>query len=279
MVDLSGGLNTGVAAGADTLSIGGTGVWSDRPTVTYTPLTGEEFARNLLTPFPPESVFALIQAGWPAELLFSLAIKTINGVENAVAAPDGRRRADPTFGELLGIWTRLRAARAIGFRREEEGGAARTIIYLSPQRTAPGVAADVAALRRILRLDAYVTEYRLAYGLVPDRPDEITVLTASVLELMNELAWRIDVPPKHVADGRTDIGFAEDGAGPGSQIRIHHAEDRPADAYVAVKARNVWFFINDRDVASKRTFAMLQVMLSITEPGDNARGPVVTITN
>jgi hypothetical protein len=29
------------------------------------------------------------------------------------------------------------------------------------------------------------------------------VLTVSILELMNELAWRIDLPPEHVEDNRT----------------------------------------------------------------------------
>lgn len=278
-VALSGGLNTGFEGGADTLSVGGKGVWSDRPTVTYTPLTGEEFANNLLTPIPPESVFALVQAGWPAELLLSLTIKTVNGVENAVASPSARRRAAPAFDELLRVWARLRKARAIGFRREQAGDAARIIVYLSAQRTAPGVAEDIALLRRILRLDPNVVEYRLGYGLVPDEPGEIAVLTLSILELMNELAWRADVPPEHIEDGRTGPGFAEYETGGGFLIRIHHSEGRPDDSYVAVRMRDYWYYIDDRDVVSKRTFAMLQLMLSITDPGEKARGPVVTITN
>jgi hypothetical protein len=278
-VALSGGLNTGLAGGADTLSVGGKGTWADRPTITYTPLTGEEFATNLLTPIPPESVFALVQAGWPAELLLSLTVKTINGVENAVASPGARRRVDPAFNELLGVWTRLRKARAIGFRRDESGGAARIVVYLSMEKTAPGLFEDIALLRRILGLDPNVREYQLGYGLVPDQPDEIAVLTLSILELMNELAWRADVPPEHIEERRTGTGFAEDETGTAFLIRIHHSQDRPDDSYAAVRPRDVWFYIDDRDIVSKRTFAVLQVMLSITDPGEKARGPVVTISN
>jgi len=279
-VSLGGGLNTGFDVdGADTLSVGGKGTWADRPTITYTLLTGEEFATNLLTPIPPESIFALVQAGWPAELLLRLTVKTINGVENAVASPSARRRADPAFTEMLGAWTRLRKARAIGFRREASGGAARIVVYLSAEKTAPGVAGDIAFLRRTLGLDPNAAEYRLHYGLVPDQASDIAVLTSSILEIMNELAWRADVPPEHIEEGRTVTGFAENDAGTAFLIRIHHSKERPEDSYAAVRVRDVWFYIDDRDVVSKRTFAMLQLMLSMTDPGDKARGPVVTISN
>jgi hypothetical protein len=32
-------------------------------------------------------------------------------------------------------------------------------------------------------------------------------------------------------------------------------------------------------VVSKRTFAMLQIILSLTDAGEDARGPVVSLTN
>ncbi|MDH3641735.1 MAG: hypothetical protein OES38_06545, partial [Gammaproteobacteria bacterium] len=51
------------------------------------------------------------------------------------------------------------------------------------------------------------------------------------------------------------------------------------DGYVIVRNRDHWFYIDDRDVASKRTFAMLQLILSLTDAGEGARGPVVSISN
>ena len=49
----------------------------------------------------------------------------------------------------------------------------------------------------------------MTYGLIPDEPNEIAVMTISMLELMNELAWRADVPPEHVEEGRTGTTFVE----------------------------------------------------------------------
>src|SRR5690349_1344921 len=51
----------------NSLNLGGSATFIDRPTVTYTPLTGNKFVRGLITPLPPDSVFFMIQAGWPAD--------------------------------------------------------------------------------------------------------------------------------------------------------------------------------------------------------------------
>src|SRR4029453_17145349 len=46
------------------------GRYTDRPTITYAPLSGERFARNLMTPIPPAAILNMLQAGYPADLVF-----------------------------------------------------------------------------------------------------------------------------------------------------------------------------------------------------------------
>src|SRR5688572_4423816 len=69
-------LETGVNAGGqissesiqgNSLMLGGSARFTDRPTITYTPLTGSKFIKGLMTPLVPESVFFTIQSGWPAD--------------------------------------------------------------------------------------------------------------------------------------------------------------------------------------------------------------------
>src|SRR5882672_5016433 len=57
---------TGGATQGDNSVLGASGKFTDRPTITYTPLTGNQFVKALMTPLPPQAVFFTIQSGWPA---------------------------------------------------------------------------------------------------------------------------------------------------------------------------------------------------------------------
>ena len=62
--------------------LGATGNYVDRPTITYTPIIGDKFARNLMSPIPPPAILSLMQAGYPVDLIFRLLVQEINGIRN-----------------------------------------------------------------------------------------------------------------------------------------------------------------------------------------------------
>ena len=66
-VGVNGTLSSDKAVQGDFLSANGQAVYTDRPTITYTPLTGNKFIKSLMTPLPPDAVFFTIQSGWPAD--------------------------------------------------------------------------------------------------------------------------------------------------------------------------------------------------------------------
>ena len=271
--------------GDHAVTLGGAARYADRPTITYTPVSGQEFARSLLTPIPPESLFALVQAGWAPEVIMRLAVTSMNGIDNEWASPLNRQQADLRFVELMSVWGRLRKARVLGLRREESPGkdgkkkGARIVVYQTGREMTQETQDDLRFLQESLDLDPNVDDYTLSYGLVPDNKNEIMVMTSSLLEIINELAWRIDVPQNHVEEGRTGSTFeSTDGWGT-PLIRVHFSDEQPKDSYVAVRLRDHWFYIDDRDMLSKRTFAIVQIVLSLTDSGETARGPVVSITN
>ena len=277
-VALGAGVNTSITDG-NTMTLGGAARYADRPTITYTPISGQKFARSLLTPIPPEALFALVQAGWPPEVILRLAVRSMNGIDNEWASPAQRQQADPEFVELMHVWARLRKARVLGLRREGKEGEAKILVYQMSEGATEEVRKDLRFLQESLDLDPEVKEYPLSYGLVPDEENEIMVMTSSILEIINELAWRVDVPPEHVEEGRTGSTFFGEDLDIPPLIRVHYSKEQPEDSYVAVRMRDYWFYIDDRDVVSKRTFAMLQIVLSLTDSGDVGRGPVVSITN
>ena len=272
------GFNNSFSSG-DTGAVGAGGRWEDRPTITYSPISGQKFSESLLTPVRPESLFALVQAGWPAQVMFRLSVSSINGVEDAVTNPLFRKQADPRFRKLLSVWTRLRQEGVLGLRRSaDEADNAVIVLYLTDKKTSEQTRRDIEYLRSTLQLNASTNEFKLRYGLVADKPDEIAVLTDSILDLMLDLAWQVDVPQQHIDEGRTAATFIDTGLG-GQLFNVHHAKDQPdpADVYVAIRDRGYWYYIDDRDMISKRTFGLLQILFSLTDAGQDARGPVVSI--
>ena len=277
-VALGVGANTSFGGG-DTLTVGGAGRFADRPTITYNPISGRKFAESLMTPVSPEAIFALVQAGWQPEFILRLTVRSMNGVDNEWASPTRYKQADSRFAELLRAWGRLRNARAIGLRREGTGEEAKIIVYKTGKQAEPEVKADLKFFFETLDLNPTADHYTLSYGLVPDEDNEIAVLTSSIVEIMNELAWRVDVPQEHVEERRTRATLLKDDPDLGPLIRILHSKERPEQAYAAVRERDYWYYIEDGDVMSKRTFAIVQIMLSLTDTGTAARGPVVSIGN
>ena len=75
---------SGVVPGVpnSSVTLGAQGQYIDRPTITYTPLAGERFARSLMTPIPPAALLSLIQAGNPVDLVLRLAAHVVNGIYN-----------------------------------------------------------------------------------------------------------------------------------------------------------------------------------------------------
>jgi len=106
------------------------------------------------------------------------------------------------------------------------------------------------------------------------------MLTRSLLQIMVHLATWVDVPPEHVKEGRT-IAAADDARvtrGLSARLMdIKWSHERPQQAFTAVRYRDLWYWIDDRDFASKRTFAFLMILFSLMETGGKEGLPVVTI--
>jgi hypothetical protein len=275
---VSAGLGFGSSfTGGDSQSLGASGRWADRPTITYSPVSGQQFSRNLLSPLPPTALFALVQSGWPVDLVFRVTVASINDVENERPSARAQRIADPQFLPLLKAWGRLIEARVLGMRQVEHEKGTAVVAFIYAENLTPDVADDLNFVKEVLGLDPTHDEFTLRYGLIPNSSSEIAVLTNSVLEIMLALGWYFDVPPEHVSEGRTSPSFTEEDGSMKPMIRVHYAKERPKDAVVAVKSRDYWFYIDDRDMLSKTTFAFVQIILSLAETDAKAVGPVVSI--
>ena len=51
----------------------------------------------------------------------------------------------------------------------------------------------------------------------------------------------------------------------------------PSDAYLSVRYRDRYFFIDDRDLRSKRSFGLIMMLSALAEGGADRVLPVLTI--
>jgi len=51
----------------------------------------------------------------------------------------------------------------------------------------------------------------------------------------------------------------------------------PGDAFAAVKYRDYWYWIDDRDYRTKGIFTFLMIIMTLSEKDDKVPAPVVTI--
>jgi hypothetical protein len=265
------------ATGGDTASAGGRVRWSDRPVITYTPVTGQEFVQDLLTPPGPGQMLEMLQAGWPADLVIRTSILSVNGVDNSTTLPSRRREADAEFYEMFRLWTLLGGNGLLELRRSPEADGSRLMMFVTPEPDAE-FEPDLNRFREILSLDPGITEFHIVSGKAR-KSNEIAILAGSLWDTMSNIAWQISVPSKHVDGGRTATTFSSTQPSHVPPIDVRHSISEPDNPYVAVFKHDHWFYIDQGDWHSKRVFTFLEILINLTEKSVASQAPLMTISN
>jgi hypothetical protein len=259
------------------VNLGANTTYLDRPTISYTPLTGDRFTKSLLRPIPPVAVFSLIQAGFAADFVLWVTVRAINGVYNRSSGARGRP-ADPDFFPLLAALRRIQQSGILGTRLEKRAGEETALVFF-PSRPAPEQERDIRFVADTLKLKPEKGEVQLVFGATQRSPNELAVLSRSMLEILIELSAGVDVPETDLAEGRT-IGGIPAGAqtmAARAIVPIHSGSTRPDNAFVAARYRGKWFWVDDRDFEGKRAFTFLMMFFSLAETGVSPQAPVLTL--
>ena len=266
---------------SDDVSVGVGGTFSDRPTITYAPIKGDDFARVMMNPIPPSELFAMVAAGMPTDLTLGLGVQTLNGLRNWTVDARGITRVDARFAEVLELLGELRADGALGFRFETATGA---VHLLLEDRESHPLDPRARRLIELLGLDPDLRSFPIRFGFSEGRAGEIRIYTRSLIEILTNLAALVEVPTDDVAAGRTyptQLSRAELHALP--DLTVTSSATRPWDAlvprdsFVAVEYRDTWYWIDNRDFGSKRVFTALMLLLNLVDKGREAQLPVITI--
>jgi hypothetical protein len=272
-----GGQIGNTVAGTNFLELGTTGRYVDRPTITYKPLTGENFLASFLTPIAPAKVLALVQAGFPADFILELTVQELNGLRNRPISLGAKHKADPAFFQVLALLREIQDAGAVGMRvknPEKEGPA--TVFFFRRDKVPPDVAAKIIEARALLGLPKNAFDFRIVQSPLPGRAGELSLATRSLMQVLTSLALGVEIPPPHLQRGLTpvapDLSSEKTGL-----LRVHSGTDKPGDAFVAVPYEGQWFWVANDDSKSKRTFSSILFLFTLADTGGKEQQPVLTI--
>jgi len=257
--------------------------YSERPTVTYTPLGGKDFVENLLTPVELNSLLLLSRSGWSIDRLLRVMVDRVNGLPNAQEASGPTPLRAPKYKDFIRVAELLRTlqerdAMTGGYRHMDD----KQVPAVHIEHSAMG-SDEVHELYTLLGLRPGQEVISLDGLGRRQRPDAIGFEMRPLIGIMFFLAHAVEVPQRDQAAGRVTV--TRDGDGQpfdwsrvtGDLLVIKSQAERPANAAVAVPYRGSWFYIDDSDMNSKNTFMLLGALTALQSGSIERSGPLLTL--
>jgi len=255
---------------------------SDRPTITYTPVQGERFAQQFMTPIPPSTIIYLSQSGWSIDRLLECCVQKINGLANvAIHDSDGGGTEDVSrFRRVAKLMKVLQDTQRLNVGVEADTKRRELYFVLDTHaESAPETRVELFELLG-LRPEAQNGRIRLIEAAVPQLPTDFAIQTRSLLAMMYALAEGIDAPPEHeeerqVSSAKVEAPGLDESRG--RWLNVQFSRTPQVDAFAQVSYNGYWFYIAKSDWSSKRTFALMTYLLSL-QASPNVNGtPLVTV--
>lgn len=278
-VSLSGTASSPSAGQGDFVTAGGSAIYTDRPTITYVPLTGEKFLRSLITPIEPKNIFFMLQAGYAADFILGLTVESLNGVRNRSTAGGIVREADPEFVRAMQLLREVQFAGAVGLRVDvDEAKDQAGVVFFRREGLPQDVLEKSMEIRRLLKLPPEQQNFVLTYSPVRGTDSELAVNSRSMLQIMAAFSSYADVPQEDLDRSRASPSFERTGTEDAQHaVRIHSGKDKPVDAFASVFYRNTWFWVDDGDFKTKRALTAVMFFFTLTERRTEEPLPLVTI--
>lgn len=257
--------------------------YSNSPTISYTPLRGEEFLRKVLLAVPLESLFILMQSGWRADRVFGLCVERINDLENAPSAsgptPDLPPGDFTDFTRLLGLLESVRHKELIRYAIDPESN--KLLVEIRSTARDKGT---IAEIKELLGLNPGKSVFSVTNNAHQRNPDTIFIRTRSIMSILFYLSQTVDAPAAHEEAGLVTVTRNRDGSRfdwhttPGGQLfQAHQSGQRPDSAFLAIPYRNHWFYIANNDLDSKSSFMLMSQLFSLSAGAVKAVNPTLTI--
>lgn len=267
-------------AGDATLDIDAGVGFSEKPTITYAPLQGQEFVTQLLSPLSLEALVLLSQSGWSVERVLAVCAQRMNGLDNAAAASGPMPDYEPEHADFRKAAELMRSVQLAGGLegRVTQVGDAKRLTLRFVRETS-----DTNELRRMLGLPADAREVAVVDGWADSEGANLGVQMRSLIGVLHFLSTAVQAPATHEDAGWVTRTVGVDGEAfdwgdvVGDLLAIRSSSGRPADAFVSTRYRGTWFYIDNADLNSKSTFGLLTYLFYLQAGEIKSSGPTLTL--
>ena len=259
--------------------------YSQNPTISYTPLQGEDFLKSVLTPISLEAILVITQSGWSIERVFGICIERINNLTNAPRA-SGPTPDDPPkykkFKRMLMLLRQLQLADLIEIGRGSNASSGNLVVLLKPD---PNYQNVLDELRSLLGVTQQSNQFRISTNFLDTQEDQWNVRARSISSVLYYLSQNVKVPGKHKEAGLVTITKTKDGeefnwdeTPAGTLFKVRSSKWlKPSNAFISVPYRGTWFYIADNDLQSKSTFKLLNALFSLQAGQIKDTSPTLTL--
>ncbi len=269
---------------SDTVGVSGNIAFVEQPTVTYTPLQGNDFVQRLLLPITLDTVMLLVNSGWSAERVLRLTVEKINGIPNGPGASGPTPALAPEFEAFVQLVAKLETLRKrdqLQFVYRRENDDARAVMKFSKDSSASLL---VNQIKTELGIAEGLTEFQLIEGKSDRVQDKSIVLTTrSLLGVLFYLSHSVNVPDADKQAGIVKRTLTADGAEfdwalfTENLFRVASQGPEAGSGKISTTYRGHRFYIDDRDINSKSTFSLLTQLFSLQAGNAEGTKPVLTI--
>lgn len=269
------------------MGVGGSIDFKETPTVSYVPLQGEEFAKRMLSPIPLETIVLLSRSGWSSERLLNICAERMNGLENAVSASGPTPAESPVYEEFQKTAAQFKRLSKLGvFTVVPDMDSSHKVAYHVDAAKAAqvNVSEDLSTLLKSLDLPANTQTIVLGTPFEQNGDTTLVLGTRSMLGVLFYLSHSVQAPQEHVTSGLVEPTHIRGTANlfdwsqvTKSVMAVKSSAKEPERAYVKVKYRDYWFYIDDADRNSKATFGLLHYLISLQSTAGSGRTPLLTL--
>lgn len=252
-------------------------IYEENPTISYRPVTGEAYLRQLSSPLPLSLFSQTSQILPDPDFAYDMLLASVNDIYNPAFRYPGQEE-DPRFDRLVEIMTTLIRQNRLHWVSDATDSDKLSLLIQRP--AGDDIIVELLELLQVPIGEANQDHIVIPVALALDGMTEegIGITTRSLWELVEILSAAVQVPAADESGGAA-ANFPTPGRA-GEKLRISYSEDRPENAYVAVEYRDGWFSIDDRDRATKRYFKLLGSLWGAAMSkslDDGSAAPVLTV--